>query len=631
MNRSAESVPPSPSAATGPMGNQSSAGPPRRAGGHWWRFVLLILLPFALYLPGVTGQFAIDDYRFIARNEHNLALLASAPLRFFTDPSTNSVEGDGDIYRPLRTFFFAVDHACFGLDPLPYHLHSMALHTLVVVLLYLLLRRTLEPTAGFLAALLFAVHPLCTEAVAWISGRSDLEAAVCVLAALLFARRAESGRGLLAPLLVAALAGLAKETAVMLPGLYLVEHRLREGHLGRRAALPFALLCAGVIVYLAIYVSVRQRGIVGQVDFYGGDFLHHLPFGLIGLARMLRLTLLPTGLNYYHEPALFLPLRAIDVALAVTGLLIALLLAVVCRRRSPAVTWGIAWFFLAIVPAANVILPLRTVLAERFAYLPLIGIVLALAALLLRVTRAARPAVGWSLLALVVAAAGTATAARAAQWRTNESLYRATLRHWPRSYSASLGLAVTLAQQGRTDAALAAYRRAAELAPALPQKLDAWYGLGHTALLAGDAAGGVAPLQQIDRQLDGDRSLIPLMRHAAEARYDLACCLAALQRYDLAAQVLDRLLDQHGRDNPEWLDARGEIARAQASITCLDYYDEALRLDPDYHRARIHTAEVLLEMPSLVGEARRQLKEVLARDPGNERAAQLLEKLRRGE
>ena len=99
--------------------------------------------------------------------------------------------------------------------------------------------------------------------------------------------------------------------------------------------------------------------------------------------------------------------------------------------------------------------------------------------------------------------------------------------------------------------------------------------------------------------------------------------MSRLHRLEEAGTVFDRLMADHG-DTPERLDARGEIERALLDIHAIDYYQRALHLDPDYHPARIHLALVYRELPGFLQEAKRELREVLYRSPGHERAAELL-------
>ncbi|MBI4880292.1 MAG: hypothetical protein HY812_11640 [Planctomycetes bacterium] len=601
---------------------------------------LLLGLPFLIYAPALRGEFASDDYRFIVQNGENLDRLRT-PWVFFTEPLTNSDRGDGDIYRPLRTLSFAIDRKIFGAATLGYHLHSVALHGLVALLAYRLLLGTFGRAArraALLGALLFAVHPLATEAVCWVSSRADLQATALLLLSLLLARRGEARGGSLGgAVLAGAAAGFAKETAVALPLLYLLEHRVRSGRWLKGAGRSFSALAAGCALYLAAYFTVMERGITGQVGFYEGSFSAHLPYGLIGLARAWRLALAPLGQSFLWETNLFQPLCAAEVALASAGLLATLAGVCLAWRRCPGLALGIVWFFVAVLPAANVFLPLRTVLAERFAYAPLLGLALAAAAAAAAPGGAGRRT-AWCVLALLPVLAASA-ALRAHDWSTQERLYEAELKAHPGSYAGHLGLGGVLMRRAEQsprgepsrqdlERARALFARAVEIARGDPPRgLEAAYALGHACVLLQDWDGAVAALAPVDAAFAERPDLRQLVRHGADALYDLG--LALSRRFDLveAAAVFERLIAEYG-EAPRWLDALGETRRALLQGRAMDDYLRALEIDPDYHDARVHLAEMMFQIPGLEGEARRQAKEVLARDPANEKARRLLEQQR---
>ena len=607
-----------------------------RAGVVWLVGLLLLALPFLLFLPSHHGEFAVDDLRFIVQNEANLSHL-SQPWIYFTDPSTNSDRGDGDIYRPLRTLSFALDRRLFGLDPFGYHLHSVLLHGGVALLLYLLLLGVLQRGRGAaaLGALIFVAHPLTTEAVCWISSRADLQAALLGLAGLIVARKAEQSRRLLLPAaLLGLLACFGKESAVMLPALYLLEHRLRSERFKKSLLLPFLALTAGALLYLWIYLDVRARGISGQVEFYGGTILSHLPYGVVGVAKQLRLALWPVGMNFLWEPQMFHPLPMGSLLPAVAGLAVAAALTCLCWRRIPGVSLGLLWFFTALLPAANILLPLRSLLAERFAYLPLVGVAISAAALLARL-KGRKIFVAALVLLLPL---GTLTWMRAGDWSTQDRLYSSTLQQHPDSYAAHLGLGgVRLAQgetllvAGETAAAHTAMAAAAEqfksarelAADDQVRSLDAAAACGRAYLLMGDLDQAVEFLGEIDLRLQEQPKLADLLQRPAEARFELGTALTHLGYLDPAKRVFLRLIQEHG-ETARRLDALGEVYRAGHDGQALDLYDQALKIDPDYHDARIHRALIYLQLPRFESLGRRELREVLLRDPGNEKARKVL-------
>ncbi len=601
--------------------------------------LVLFLLPFAVYRPVLHGEFQVDDYRFIAWNGAHLDHLAQ-PWRFFTEPALVADRPEPDIYRPLRTWSFAIDRRLFGDDTLGYHVHSIVLHAIAALLAWALLRGTFanRRAGAFLGALAFAAHPLGSEAVAWISGRSDVQAAVFGLLALLAARRAEGSRRWLSlAALLAMLAGFAKETAVVVPALYLVEMRARTGRF-RGSLAPFVALSVGIAGYLATYVAVRGAPPTGQVPFYFGSFARHLPFAAVGIGTFLRMVAWPTRFNFYHETELYLDSNGTGAAglwpaLVVIGVAIAL--AGALRRRAPSVTFGIIWFAIALAPAANLVIPLRTVVSERFAYLPLVGIcggvIIALHDALSRLSRSTR--VGSVACVAICVVLGVVTTRRAAEWASQSALYEATLRDWSNSWSARLGLGSLRLAAGDRDGAESQFEAARRLVdgsrPGVPADFsrlaEATAALATSRFERGDFAGVVTLLEPIESRLAAEPAEAARARHARDLTVLLGRSLLALRKLAEALATFERALERYG-ESPELHDLIGNVAHLRLDgATALDQYQRALELDPDYHLARIHIAEVLHYVPGMEPEATRQLREVLARDPHQAQARELLE------
>lgn len=598
--------------------------------------VLLALLAIACYLPSLVdrngkpaSEFFSDDLRFISDNQENLAHWAK-PWRYFQDATLVATPDDGDIYRPLRTWSFALDLQSFGAAPFAFRAHNILLHALVVFLLHRLLRSTPGLAGGAtFAAACFAAHPLASEAVAWISSRADLQAALLVLTTLLLARRAENGASAWLVAAAAAACGFAKESACVVPALVLLDHLLRHQKFERTALRPCLAAIAGVVVYLAVYLAVRDRGIVGQVEYYGGSLSHHLPFAIHGIARQLSLLVWPTRLNFNYEPVLFANATTTDLLSALGIILLTVGFVVVVGRRCSAVVLGASFYAIAIAPSANLLLPLRSVLAERFAYVPLLGFAIVVAALVPAIARRlARFGRGIPVLCglLALCALGARTAARAAEHHSPLALYRSTAESWPNSYSAALGLGNVAMAHGDFSTAINVFERSIALAGV--DATLAWkaqIALGRAFVLKPDLQRAVATLAEACAAVDRNPTLAQQLPSLdAECRFALATALALAQRYADAANVYDDLMVRHG-ETAERLDARAEVERARVGSTdqIIDLYQRALLLDANYHKARIHLATFFKLFPALEIEGRKQLREVLYRDPNNAEALRI--------
>ncbi len=423
--------------------------------------LLLLLLVAAVHARGLAGGFVYDDPRFLT---HNPALSPVRPWAYLVDPATASAAtGDGisaDVYRPLRTLAFALERAAFGERAVGYHAVSLLLHLLVVGLTWRTLRRLLPtaPAATWLAAALVGVHPVTVESVAWISSQGDLLAWALLLLALEVLARPGLVRSVGGAALVGA-ACLAKESALVAPLLLL----LRDRALPAGSAPPPRTSWSRAALLGAVgagYLLLRQSVLPGlaQVPHPEGSALGSLKGFLLAVSWYAGGLLWPRGFRL--ETDLLVPLSFGDPA-AVLGLGLVLTLLLVGIFAGPRRAGGVIAFaalggLVALGPVSQVLVPLKSLAAERFLYpvLPCLaaGVALALAWL----ARRAGPLAAWAPAALLVPL-GAVTWARTAAWTDEESLWTAVRRDRPANGRAYHGLGEALFAKGRFGEASAAY------------------------------------------------------------------------------------------------------------------------------------------------------------------------------
>lgn len=470
-------------AATGNGGAGTAAAP------AWRREVALAALVFvvavAAFASSLGNGFVYDDVDVIEKDDR-----LDHPLdvrTFFGQPYWGPKTEDkaAALYRPLTTWSLALDRAVLGRGPRGVHLVNVGLNGMVSVLAFLWLARLLgRRDVALVAALLFAVHPVHAEVVANGVGRSELLAAAAVLGALLLhlgwlrhatlegAAARRRGRPWLALCLVTFLAGLfAKESAIVMPALaFLADAAVVErGRLGvsLRRLPAYALFAAPFAVFWWARTAVVGSGTpaVQEVMAHlsgGGRVL----FASQILLREIGQILVPIRLcgEYSDYRELFRPslLDPMVLASLLAWVGVAVALVQLLRRAEHALALGILWFFVAIAPTSNVLIPIGTVRAERLLFVPSLGVVLVLALLATRLGRLHRAipvVVGVALLL----AYGARTVARNADWRTGETFWRTVVRDNPGSPIA-WGLLGDLARDdGHLDEAAAAFRRAIAL------------------------------------------------------------------------------------------------------------------------------------------------------------------------
>jgi hypothetical protein len=388
----------------------------------------LAALAAAAYLPSLAGPFQFDDWNVIVHypTVHSWQAL---------------LERAGAGVRPLLKASYALN---WTLDPSPlgFHALNIALHSANTALLFLIGKKLFPNHAGaaLAAALLFALHPMQTEAVAYISGRSSSMMAVFYLGAMLWYLRGAHWLGC-ALLFVLALA--TRETAVTLPAALLLCEVARGTPLRealRRQAPLWLLLAAGALFILLnpryfdlVAYGFGRRGLADNLLSQVGG-VSYLASRLVGLHGLNIDPGLPTLTEW--TPALALQ-AALLAALAVLG--------AASLRRRPWIGFGVLWFFLQLAPT-NSIVPRLDVANDRQVYLACWGLFLALA---IQISLPKRVAVAMAAsVALLFAAFNVA---RQLDYLSEISLWEASVRESPWNARARNNLGYAYYQAGRKD------------------------------------------------------------------------------------------------------------------------------------------------------------------------------------
>ncbi len=351
--------------------------------------LVLALTAFA-FAPGTTGGLVYDDAFLIAGNPEiqQLGNLGRSLARPFWDLS-GAAHGSarGLYYRPWVTLAYTLEYHFFGDRPLGYHLVSVALHLLIVALAFAWLVRRVAPGGGPVAGLaagvgagLFAWHPTRVESVTWVSGCTDLWMALFVLLALSAWDKLRPRPGAALATLLLLLGFASKETAAAVPVWLALDAWLRHEAGAQRAArlraaafacaamaLAFTLRC--IFVPLPIDGSGLLPGeLVPRVLATLGEFTHAVVWPWPSSIARALIHHAPSGAAVY--PASSIALGALVAVLAIAACVLA-------RRRPALRPWlaDAALFFLLLGPVLNVVpLKLKPLIAERFLYLPLLGI-----------------------------------------------------------------------------------------------------------------------------------------------------------------------------------------------------------------------------------------------------------------
>ncbi len=475
----------------------------------------------------------------------------------------------GAEYLPVRDLTVLADFALFGSCWACHHAVNLGWYLLGCLLFLALAERLLgKGPRAWLAAGLFALHPLHVESVAWLANRKDVVSlAFFMLATLLWLERRRWRWGLGLSLLCTALAVWSKNTAIVLPGVLVALSLLVERQDPRKARWWLQWLPFGLLVGACLAVSLSLGDLVAMyAPTRGGSLASALLLECRVLLIYLRMLVLPVGLSaVYIEPPL-LPL-AHPASLASLALVLALLAAIpLAARRAPMAALGLACFFLTLLPVSQLV-PIQNLMADRYLLLPSAGLALLLASLwpadLRGRSRLALVLPGLALLGL-----GVGTAQRCLVWRDSVALWSDTSAKAPTS-RVQRSLSGALVEAGRTPEAERVLRQALTERPDDAVLLE---GLGWVRLKLGYSEEAEALFR---RALDQDPSL-------RKASSNLISLLVPSDRAAEAAELGEILVAAHPLYAQGWNNlgsARLQLDDLQGAAQA---FERALELDPFY-------------------------------------------------
>jgi Flp pilus assembly protein TadD len=514
---------------------------------------LNVVLSVALAALTVVVYAPVRDFAFVNYDD-NVYVTENARIGQGLTPDNVSwsltafVNGN---WHPLTLLSHMLDVRFFGLDPAGHHVMNLALHVVNVLLLFwLLVGTTMQPWPAAFVAALFAVHPLNVQTVAWVSERKSLLSTAFWLLALMahvgYRRRPHATRSMLV-LVSAALALAAKPMAVTLPlTLVLLDvwplameppgRGSVWSRYGRELApvLAFAAAC-GVLTLLA------QRAVNAVQTVTAFSLPVRIGNALVSYAWYLKAMVWPAGLAaFYPHPMSRQGILEIAVSALV---LIVIFAAVIAKGRAfPALAMGWWWYVGTLLPVAGLIQVGSQAYADRYAYVPLIGIFVVVAWSVVRWT-ATKPAMWRRAVAIAgvasIVALSFVTRAQLVYWHDSVSLFQRAIDVVPDNALAQNNLGMAFVEQRKIAEALRHFQKAVDLAPL---DTDARSNLGNALRALGRPADAAIVYRQALEQAPDDASI----------------------HYNLATALID-------------------LGRTEEAVTHLR---DAVRLDPEYAKAR---------------------------------------------
>src|SRR6059036_1589001 len=567
----------------------------------WLVPVVIALITCAAFLPTLQNQFVnLDDNDNFLDNPHYRGL-AWTHLRWMWTTHQGH-------YIPLTWMTLGLDYLLWGMNPLGYHLTNLLLHAANAAVFFFLVRRlltlalpspserghALAVSAAF-AALVFAIHPLRVESVAWVTERRDVLSGLFYLLTILVYLRAcereERGRRwhwLAVATFVCAL--LSKSMVVNLPIVLLIldVYPLRRlgGFVGwwsepaRRVyveKIPFALLAAAASA-IAIMAQLSHDTMVSVVQLSG---LGRLAVSMYGVSFYLWKTVAPVNLSPLYELAANVNpwatpfLLSYGVVLAITAIALAL------RRRVPGVPAVWVAYIVVLLPVLGIFQSGPQIAADRYTYLAGLGWAILAGAGLLSCWRisgrsntgtpATLPIAGVAVCLLV--GLGALTWNQAQVWHDSEKLWTHALARDPQSSIAENNLGVVRADQSKLAEAIEHYQRALQMRP---DYADAYFNLGNALFQQGKLA----------EASDHYRQALAIKRDHARAHNNWGVVLARKGKLAEAGDHFHAAL-HIGPDNADAHTNLGNALFQQGKLAeASDHFRQALRLKPDHTAAR---------------------------------------------
>ncbi|MGH7773013.1 MAG: tetratricopeptide repeat protein [Candidatus Binatia bacterium] len=605
---------------------------------RWLVPVLVAVLTGAAFFPLLENGFVDWDDEKTLLDNPNYRGLGWAQLRWMF---TTFYMGH---YQPLTWMTFGLDYLLWGLDPFGYHLTNLLLHAANAVLFYFISIRlltlsvrvvpgelALRVTAGF-AALIFAIHPLRVESVAWATERRDVLSGLFFLLTILCYLRATAGaevdsarwRWLSAAVIVYGLSLLSKASGITLPIVLLVLDVYPLRRLGAGAGkwfwpaarrvwvekVPFFLLA--IAIGMVALFAQQEAGALKAVERYG--LFSRLAQAFFGIAFYLWKEVVPLWLSPLYE----LPtgLDPWDWPFTLSGLVVLTISVVLflVRRRWPA---GLAiWvcYVVLLAPVLGVAQSGPQIAADRYSYLSCLGwAVLAGAGILYcwqlwasghirSITFMLAPGLAVAVLAVL----GVLTWKQAQVWHDSERLWKYAVTVSPESSTVHYNLAFLLHKRGELQEAMEHYRQALQINPIAS---DAHNNLGNVLAQRGELekamehyrqalqinpsytqaynnlGNALAQRGELDEAIKNYRQALQINPAAADSHYNLGGVLAQRGELEEAIKHYREALKLSPADSEIHFDLGNALARQGHLEEAIDHLRIALRIQPDFAEA----------------------------------------------
>lgn len=564
--------------------------------------ILIMTLGFAVYGNSLNNGFIWDDEFLIEENKY-LKDWSYLPLIFSKDVRVGEGEQNA-FYRPLQMTTYMVDHSIWKSNPQGYHLTNIVLHIAAALALFWLIHVIFGSNfLALLTGIFFVTHPVHTEAVTYISGRTDLLALLFMLLCFVFYLKSlSSGRARMYFLMILSypLALLSRESSLILPVLFLLYHYSFKKKIRVK---EFASITSIAVIYVLLRVTVLKVALTGGPQ--TTTLWQRLPGFFVAVTNYVRLLFLPFNLHMEYGNELY---HWGDLK-AMTGVVLWFALIIYAfrnKRDNRLVFFSIALFIVALLPVSN-LYPINAYMAEHWLYLPSIGFFLIAA----QAVHSLYKVNNFRVLSVIFVLCLTIfysylTIRQNIFWGDPISFYERTLEYAPDSPRVQNNLGSAYNEINRNEEAIALYKKAITIKPDYP---EARYNLGNAykdmnrleeAIASYQRATKVRPdyvqayynLGNAYKVLDKWEEAISSYKRAIEIKVDheraynnLGLVYADINKKDKAVTAYKKAIEIKA----DYADAYNNLGIAYADMNrneeAVSSYKRAIELNPDYAKA----------------------------------------------
>jgi len=559
--------------------------------------VALMAVTSAVFGQTLTHDFVnFDDHVYVYENP--LVIRGVSPegiIGAFTHTHARN-------WHPLTTVSHMLDCQLYGLKAGGHHLTNVILHTISVVLLFLVLKQMTDGLwqSAFVAAL-FAIHPLHVESVAWIAERKDVLSAVFFMLTLAAYARyvcAPSTRRYLLVALLFAFGLMSKPMLVTLPFLLLLLDYWPLGRIGthrsevRRRLLTLImekipLFALSAFSCMATLFAQRQGpSAIDQLP-----FLWRLENTFVTYVTYIWQMLWPSRLAvFYPHPNDRLALVQLIGSIA---LLVGMSLVVISLRRTkPYLVTGWFWYLGMLVPVIGLVQVGEQAHADRYTYLPQIGLYIMITwtvgGLLLESTRLHRALVG-VIAAMAVVSLGARAFGQTAYWKNSETLWNHALAVTGENDVAHNNLGFLFLRRGELDKAILEFQTALDIRS---RNTQSHYSLG-AALIQSNLGNALARNQRWDAAIDHLQEAVRLRPDYADAYFNLGSVLFQQGKIDQAIAQWQKTLAINPRDSEAHRNVANALRKQGKVKEAMAEYEQALNIAPEDSAALNNLAWIL--------------------------------------